>query len=63
MQRGSVNISGADRIYMTTTRGLSSYIKIGPGGFTPAIYYQRSMDKSVNEEDEFWCSFSYTLSF
>jgi hypothetical protein len=45
------------------TWGLSSYIKLGPGGFTPAIYYQTTMDKSINEEDEFWCSFSYTLDF
>ncbi len=48
--------------YMTW--GLSSYIKLGPDeGFTPAIYYQTSMDDSVNEEDELWCSFSYTLKF
>ncbi|MFA5292596.1 MAG: hypothetical protein WC496_06120 [Phycisphaerae bacterium] len=45
------------------TWGASSYIKFGPGGFTPAVYYQTTMDKSVNEEDEFWCSFSYTVDF
>jgi uncharacterized protein (TIGR02001 family) len=52
-----------DHDWSHITWGLSSYIKFGPGGFTPAIYYQTSMDKSVNEEDEFWCSFSYTLNF
>jgi uncharacterized protein (TIGR02001 family) len=46
-----------------TTFGLSSYIKCGPGGFTPAIYFQKTMDKSTNPQDEIWCSFSYTLNF
>jgi hypothetical protein len=50
-----------DWAYMTW--GLCSYIKLGPGGFTPALYYQKTMDKSVNEEDELWCSLSYTIDF
>jgi hypothetical protein len=52
-----------DHEWAYTTWGLSSYIEFGPGGFTPAIYYQKTMDKSVNEEDELWCSFSYTIDF
>lgn len=55
--------SDFDHEWAYTTWGLSSYIEFGPGGFTPAIYYQRTMDKSVNEEDELWCSFSYTIDF
>ncbi|MBN1818787.1 MAG: hypothetical protein JW828_15605 [Sedimentisphaerales bacterium] len=30
---------------------------------TPAIYYQTSMDDSVNENDEFWTGLSYTMKF
>ena len=33
------------------------------GTFTPAIYYQTSMDDSVNPEDEFWTGISYSYSF
>jgi hypothetical protein len=52
-----------DHDWSHITWGLSSGMEFGPGSFTPAVYYQTSMDKSVNEEDEFWCSFSYTLNF
>ncbi len=52
-----------DHEWAYTTWGLSSYIKFGPGGFTPAIYYQKTMDRSINKEDELWCSFSYTVEF
>jgi len=43
--------------------GLSTSLDIGPGRFTPAIYYQTSMDDSINDENELWTSISYTLSF
>ncbi len=43
--------------------GVSTAIECGPGTFTPAVYYQTSMDDSVNEEDEFWAGLSYTVSF
>jgi peptidoglycan hydrolase CwlO-like protein len=33
------------------------------GSFTPAIYYQTSMDDSVNDEDEFWVGLSYSYTF
>jgi hypothetical protein len=31
--------------------------------FTPGIYYQTSMDDSVNKSDEFWTTLSYKFSF
>jgi long-subunit fatty acid transport protein len=31
--------------------------------FTPGIYYQISMDDSVNPEDEYWFSLSMTYTF
>ena len=31
--------------------------------FTPGIYYQASMDDSVNDDDETWCSLSMTYTF
>ena len=43
--------------------GVSTSIDIGPGTFTPAIYYQTTMEESINNEDEFWTSLSYTVSF
>ncbi|HEV59022.1 MAG TPA: hypothetical protein ENN87_16250 [Phycisphaerales bacterium] len=33
------------------------------GLFTPALYYQTSMDDSVNKNDEFWTGLSYTYKF
>jgi len=33
------------------------------GKFTPGLYYQTSMEDSVNTEDEFWVSLSYGFSF
>jgi hypothetical protein len=43
--------------------GVSTAIECGPGTFTPAVYYQTSMEDSVNDEDEFWAGLSYTVSF
>ncbi|MFA6186189.1 MAG: TorF family putative porin [Phycisphaerae bacterium] len=45
------------------TWGLSTSFNVGPGSFTPAIYYQTSMENSLNTEDELWTSLSYSLSF
>jgi hypothetical protein len=33
------------------------------GTFRPGLYYQTSMDDSVNDEDELWTGLSYTLEF
>jgi len=44
--------------------GLTTEIACPFGGtFRPGIYYQTSMEDSVNSEDEFWTGLSYTLSF
>jgi hypothetical protein len=55
--------SGVSHDWSHITWGLSTNLDIGPGTFTPAIYYQTTMDESINDEDEFWTSFSYKLSF
>ena len=33
------------------------------GSITPALYYQNSFERSVNEDDELWCGISYSYSF
>lgn len=43
--------------------GVSTAIDVGPGTFTPAVYYQTSMEDSVNTEDEFWTGLSYRVNF
>ena len=35
----------------------------GGGKLTPGVYYQTSMEDTVNPEDEFWCGISYGFSF
>jgi uncharacterized protein (TIGR02001 family) len=43
---------------------VSTSIDVPMGGkLTPGLYYQTSMDDSVNTEDEFWVSLSYGFSF
>jgi len=43
--------------------GFSTPIDLPYGTLTPAVYYQTSMDDSVNTEDEFWCGISYGFKF
>ncbi len=45
--------------------GLSTSFKCPMTGakITPSLYYQTSMDDSVNENDEFWTGLSYTYKF
>lgn len=52
-----------DHDWSHITWRIASSIDFGPGSFTPAVYYQTSMEKSINDEDEFWVTLSYTLSF
>ena len=53
-----------DHDWSHITWGLSSTFGDAFGGtFTPAIYYQTTMDKSVNDEDEFWVGLSYGFNF
>ncbi len=55
--------AGAEHDWSHIVWGASTAIKCGPGTFTPAVYYQMSMEDSVNTEDEFWTGLSYTVSF
>ena len=44
--------------------GISTGFDLGNNlTFTPGIYYQASMEDSVNTEDETWCSLSMTYKF
>ncbi len=52
-----------DHDWSHMTWGIESSIDFGPGSFTPAVYYQTSMEESINDENEFWTALSYTLSF
>lgn len=52
-----------DHDWSHMTWGIASSIDFGPGSFTPAVYYQTSMEESINDENEFWATLSYTLSF
>jgi hypothetical protein len=53
-----------DHDWSHMTWGLSTEITCPMGGkFRPGVYYQTSMEDSVNAHDEFWTGLSYTLSF
>ena len=53
-----------DHDWSHMTWGLATEIAAPFGGtFRPGIYYQTSMEDTVNPEDEFWTGLSYTLSF
>lgn len=61
---GAGSVAGADHEWSHTVFGLSTDFECPTGGiFTPAIYYQISMDDSVNDEDEFWVGLTYGFSF
>jgi len=53
----------ADHDWSHATVGLSTGFAIGPVTVTPALYYQKSMDDSVNNEDELWGGLSVSYSF
>lgn len=53
-----------DHDWSHITWGLStSFDCPGGGAITPALYYQTSMDDSVNTQDEFYAGISYGVSF
>jgi uncharacterized protein (TIGR02001 family) len=54
---------GVDHDWSHILWSVSTSFDCGPGSFSPAVYYQTSMDDSVNTEDEFWCGISYGFSF
>ena len=55
--------AGADHDWSHATWGIGTNIAIGPVTFTPAIYYQATMDSSVNAEDEFYSTFNFKYAF
>ncbi len=56
--------SDVDHDWSHMTWGVSTEITCPLGGkLRPGVYYQTSMDDSVNDEDEFWTGVSYTISF
>ena len=42
---------------------IKTSLDCGVGTLSPGVYYQTSMNDSVNSEDEFWCGISYGFSF
>ena len=52
-----------DHDWSHMTWGLSTTFDIAGGTLTPTLYYQTSMEKSVNPEDEFWVGISYGFNF
>lgn len=58
------NGATVDHDWSHATLGVSTGIQIAKNlTFTPGLYYQISMDDSVNREDEFWTSLSLTYKF
>ncbi len=58
------NGAAVDHDWSHVTLGVSTGFDITPNLiFTPAVYYQISMDDSVNENDEVWTGLSMTYSF
>lgn len=55
--------SGVDHDWSHILWGVSTSIELPYGTLKPAVYYQTSMDDSVNTEDEFWCGISYGIRF
>jgi hypothetical protein len=55
--------STIDHDWSHITWGLSTSFDAGCGTLTPALYYQTSMEKSINPEDEFWVGVSYGFDF
>ena len=53
-----------DHDWSHTVFGVSTSFDAPMGGtFTPGVYYQISMDESVNNENELWVALSYGLKF
>jgi len=54
---------GVDHDWSHILWGVSTSIELPYGSLTPAVYYQNSMEDSVNNQDEFWVGISYGFSF
>ncbi len=56
--------AGVDHDWSHATLGASTSFQIADNlTFTPAVYYQISMEDSVNKEDEVWTALSLTYKF
>ena len=56
--------AGVDHDWSHATLGASTSFEIAENlTFTPALYYQMTMDDSVNNEDEVWTGLSLTYQF
>ncbi len=55
--------AGIDHDWSHILWGVSTSIELPYGSLTPAVYYQNSMEDSVNNQDEFWVGISYGFSF
>ncbi len=56
--------AGADHDWSHATVGASTSFEVAENlDFTPGVYYQISMDDSVNPNDEVWTSLSLTYGF
>ncbi|MBI9016352.1 MAG: hypothetical protein JEZ07_03720 [Phycisphaerae bacterium] len=53
----------ADHDWSHAVAGLSTTFEISNWSITPSVYYQLSMDDSVNDEDELWAGISFSCSF
>jgi len=61
---GRPDVLNPDHDWSHMTWGVSTDIACPFGGtFRPGLYYQTSMEDTVNSEDELWTGLSYTLSF
>ncbi len=54
---------GSDHDWSHSTFGVSTSVPAGPVTLTPFVYYQVSMDDSVNDEDEIYGGVSASISF
>jgi hypothetical protein len=53
----------SDHDWSHVTWGLRTAFKLGCGTFVPGIYYQTSLDDSVNKNDEFYTVMAYKIGF
>ena len=61
---GGATPTDVDHDWSHIVWGLTTEIAAPFGGtFRPGVYYQTSMEDTVNTEDEFWTGLSYTLGF
>ena len=56
--------ASVDHDWSHAVLGVSTDFDLGNNlTFTPAVYYQESMDNSVNSDDEIWCGLSVKYAF